>query len=162
MRHHSKPPADWRQVFSRSSLGRNALFVRGTHRSHAGFNSYKTRYEHPRFRDILEIGDRYGLVRTSHHTGSPANASTYEDYAAFLDGGLMSKAGDYLIGLHGARVIGHAAVRFVRFELGVTPPRWPVAAESASTHADLVRRILVQLATELPILRQRLREFQHR
>jgi len=33
--------ADWRTVFSRSTLGPDVVFMRGTHRSHAGVASYK-------------------------------------------------------------------------------------------------------------------------
>jgi len=153
---------DWRDVFARSTLGRDIVFVRGTHRSHAGFHSYKTSKEHEHFRAILEICRRYGMVRTSFSTGSPANASTYEDYAAFLDGGLMSKAGGYLVGLHGAWIVGRAALRFLCFELCLSQPRWPSASGPAPSHDDLVRAILVQLATERPLLLERLEEFEAR
>jgi hypothetical protein len=155
-------PADWHSVFSRSTLGPNVVFIRGTHRSHAGFASDRTRHEHVHFRPILAICQRYGFVRTSFWTGGPANACSYEDYAAFLDGGLMSKAGDYFWGLHGAWVIGREALRFLCFELGLTMPRWPSTAGVAPSHRDLATRILVQLATELPGLRQRLKEFEQK
>ena len=152
-------PADWRSVFSRSTLGPNVVFIRGTHRTHIGIESYRTAREHVHFRAVHAICQRYGFVRTSFWTGGPANASSYEDYVAFLDGGLMSKAGDYFWGLHGAWVIGREALRFLCFELGLTVPRWPPIAGIAPSHRDLVTRTLVQLATELPSLRQRLTEF---
>jgi hypothetical protein len=155
-------PADWRSVFSRSTLGPNVAFMRGTHRTHIGFKSYRTAYEHVHLRAVRAICQRYGFVRTSFWTGGPANASSYEDYAAFLDGGLMSKAGDYFWGLHGAWVIGREALRFLCFELGLTTPRWPSAAGVAPSHRDLIVRTLVQLATELPGLRQRLKEYEQK
>ena len=116
-------------------------------------------------RVALDIGPNgltgYGFVRTSFWTGGPANASSYEDYVAFLDGGLMSKAGDYFWGLHGAWVIGREALRLLCCELGLTVPRWPSTAGIAPSHRDLVTRTLVQLATELPSL-QRLKEFEQK
>jgi len=155
-------PTDWRSVFSRSTLGHDVVFIRGTHRSHAGFESYRTRWEHEHFRAVHAIWQRYGFVRRSFWTGSPANASTYEDYAAFLDGGFMSKAGDYFAGLHGAWIIGREALRFLCFELNLTVPRWPPEAGAAPSHLDLGTRTLVQLATELASLCQRLRAFEQR
>lgn len=153
---------DWGDVFARSTLGRDIAFIRGTHRSHAGFHSYKTSKEHEHFSALLEICQRYGMVRTSFSTGSPANASTYEDYAAFLDGGLMSKAGSYLAGLHGAWIVGRTALRFLCFELGLAQPRWPTASAPAPSHDELIRAILVQVATERPLLLERLEEFEAR
>jgi hypothetical protein len=155
-------PADWRSVFSRSTLGPNVVFMRGTHRTHMGFESYRTAYEHMHLSAVWATCQRYGFVRTSFWTGGPANASSYENYAAFLDGGLMSKAGDYFWGLHGAWVIGREALRFLCFELGLTVPRWPSIAGIAPSHRELVTRALVQLATELPSLRQRLKEFEQK
>jgi type III restriction enzyme len=73
-----------------------------------------------------------------------------------------SKAGDYFWGLHGAWVIGREALRFLCFELGLTVPRWPSIAGIAPSHRALVTRALVQLATELPSLHQRLKEFEQK
>jgi hypothetical protein len=91
--------------------------------------------------------------------GGPANASSYENSAAFLDGGVMSKAGDYFVGLHGAWIIGREALRFLCFELGLKPPRWSRSARAAPSHRELVTKTLVQLGTELTHLHQRLAEF---
>jgi hypothetical protein len=154
------PRADWRTVFSRSTLGRDIFFVRGTHRSHSGLKAIQRRRVHPHFRTILEVCERYGLVRSSFSTGSPVHASSYEDHCAFLDGGLMSKAGGYLVGLHGAWVFGREAVRFLCLELGLTPPDWPERTGSAPPHRDLVRRLLIQLATDLAPLHERLTQLE--
>ena len=59
------PPADWRTVFSRSTLGVDVFFVRGTHRSHSGVKSFARRKEHPHFRSIIDVCERYDLVRSS-------------------------------------------------------------------------------------------------
>jgi hypothetical protein len=47
-----------------------------------------------------------------------------ENCTAFLDGGVMSKAGDYFVRLHGVWLIGREALRFLCLELGLKPPRW--------------------------------------
>jgi len=148
---------DWRVLFSRSTQGPDTFFIRGTRRSHAGLDSFKTRYEHASFKAVIDICDRFDVVRAAYWTGSPANASTYENYAAFLDGGVKSIAGDY-IGVHGAWIVGHAAMRFISFELGVPTPRWPAALGAAPSHRDLVRDLLLQLASDLPALNRRLNE----
>jgi hypothetical protein len=148
---------DWPVLFSRSTQGPDTFFIRGTRRSHAGLDSFKTRYEHACFKAVIDICDRYDVVRAAYWTGSPANASTYENYAVFLDGGVKSIAGDY-IGVHGAWIVGHAAMRFVALELGVPPSRWPAALGTAPSHRDLVRDLLLQLASDLPALNGRLNE----
>lgn len=148
---------DQRMLFSRSTQGPDTFFIRGTRRSHAGFDSFKTRYEHACFKAVIDICDRYDVVRAAFGTGSPANASTYENYAAFLDGGVKSIAGDYL-GVHGAWIVGHAAMRFISLELGVPPPRWPAALGTAPSQRNLVRDLLLQLASDLPALNGRLNE----
>jgi hypothetical protein len=148
---------DWRVLFSRSTKGPDTFFVRGTHRSHAGLDSFKTRYEHACFKAVIDICDRYDVVRAAFSTGSPANTSTYENYAAFLDGGVTSIAGDY-IGVHGAWIVGHAAMRFIALELGVPPPRWPAPLGTAPSQRDLVRDLLLQIASDLPTLNRRLSE----
>src|SRR5688500_11850095 len=48
-------PADWRSVFSRSTLGPNVVFIRGTHRTHIGIESYRTAQEHVHFRAVHAI-----------------------------------------------------------------------------------------------------------
>jgi hypothetical protein len=153
--------ADWRSVLSRSTLGGDIFFVRGTHRSHAGMGSYKKKQAHPYFSAIWNTCNRFGFVRTEFATGGPANASSYENYSAFLDGGLMSRAGDYLLGLHGAWIFGHVALRFLCLQLHLTTPPWPREAGQAPARTELARQSMIQLATELPKLQQRLKQLQY-
>jgi len=153
---------DWRTVFSRSTRGPGVFFIRNTHRSHVGLDAFKKIGTHREFQAVRDICRRYDLVRRSFSTGSPANASTYEDYAAFLDGGHESRGGDYLLGLHGAWVHGHEALRFLCFELPLKLPPWPKDVGQAPTHEEIIKHLLLQLATDLGSLQRRVDEFEAR
>jgi hypothetical protein len=151
---------DWRSNFSRSSSGRDTFFVSGTQYSHYGAEFLQNSREHRVFSLVLRICEDFGLVRSFRFVGwVPWEKSSQEDHATFLDGGVMSRAGFYLDPARGTRIIGRAAIRFLCFQLGLTVPRWPSTRGPAPSHEDLVRQILIQFSTELPVLRQRLGDF---
>jgi hypothetical protein len=142
----------WADRFSRSRLHDNIFYVRGTHETHWGARD--------RWVDILgqitTVLEHHGVPVKEYSSGSPINASSYEFYAAFLDGGVVSLAGDYFTGLHGAWVKGRLALRFLCYELDLSQPRFRGETDAVPSHEELRAQIYDQTHSGREILLERL------
>ncbi len=129
----------WTDVFSRSNLGPKIYFVIGS-RSLFPF----TYYNDPKSEDalnwekVLKSIRRLELPSEESHSSSPVNADAiYCDYV-FLDGGFVSREGNYFCGLKGAWIIGRKALRFVCYEMGLDQPRRWKGERSIPEYRQLV------------------------
>jgi hypothetical protein len=146
----------WSTVFSRSSVGSDTYFVKGTQESHIGLRSFGL--EHDVFVRILKICEAHRLAKRVRFDGGPGSGCTEEMYFAFLDGGIVSRASDFFWGRHGAWVFGKNAFRFLCFELGVAPPVVRDLSRHLRTRQELCQEVERQLRCERQHLERRLEE----
>lgn len=109
-------------VFSRSKLTPNSFFVKGTRRlfkqCYYGMEAYPVNWV-----KLIQTCRRLELPYTEEESDSPVNAIATIRTFPFLDGGLISREGNYFVGLKGTWIIGIRAVRFVCYEVGIHQPR---------------------------------------
>lgn len=153
----SRGTANWRWAdnFSRSRLGEDVFFVKGTRSTHYK-ESPQTRWEGllARIASLcggLDIPVSHSVVRT------PVNPTSYETCFAFLDGGVVSIGGNFSHGHHGTWVTGIRAMRWLCYELGIQllPRDRPASLEEHNALRDALR---AQLLHERGSLESRLTE----
>ncbi len=146
----------WQTVFSKSSLGPSTFFVRDTK------SLYRWEYAHLAWENILLVCKSMGLPGGTVNSDSPGGvAATYRRYA-FIDGGFVSKEGNYFYGSKGSWVIGRKALRYICYELSLTQPRRFPDEQKIPTHIDLKDEIFDQKKKYRHILEERLIEFERR
>jgi hypothetical protein len=112
----------FRDVFSTSRLAPRSYFIKGTRRIFG--ECYYGKEEYPlNWLKLIQACRRLELPFTEEESDSPVNATAIVRSFPFLDGGLISREGNYFFGLKGAWVIGHRALRFVCYEMGIEQPR---------------------------------------
>ena len=110
------------------------------------------------FEDLIfdEICKKFENRVDSIETGSPVNASTYEWYVPFLDGGLVRYTGNYFVGPRGTYIIGYKALRYVCAIAAVRPPQRFLKGEvDAFTVQSLQSEVNVKLGEEVRLLEQK-------
>lgn len=141
-----QPRTPWSRVFGRSKLGRDTFSVKHTQAPHMA--AYPSMWEFPQaWIAIIELCRKLGVPgKETVSGGSPGGNvdCTALDFA-FLDGGVFSRGGCYLGGVHGAWVYGIKVLRFLCYELNLTQPR-RMPGESALPGRDALRR---ELAAQL-------------
>lgn len=118
--------------------------------------------ESPILTNLLAKCAARGFVSESFSSSSPINASVYENYVAFLNGGIMGIRGNYFPGLRGAWVWGRRALHLACYDLGLAHPRFRGDTKVALPLELLLSQAEQQLRTEDAALRARVSEMQLR
>jgi hypothetical protein len=145
---NKKMVLQYSSVFSRSSLTEQCYFVKGSRRLFE--DTYYGRSKAPDdWLKLIQTCRRLELPHQEYETSSPANPTQIIRNFPFLDGGLMSREGDYFYGIKGTWILGRQALRFVCYEVGVEQPRRFKGEESIPSHQTLLEAIVRQ-AEETP------------
>jgi len=150
-----EPGSPWTDVFARSTLGAATYSVKHTAPLHMQFMGYGLG-GHPTWDRIVEICKDLGVHHKNNCCGSPANADCLAEDYAFLDGGVFSRGGTYLGGLHGAWVYGIKTLRFLCYELRLIQPRKIKEEARIPTSEELLREIEEQMRLDRQILEDRI------
>ncbi len=152
-----KDRTPWSRVFGRSTLGPVIFTVKHTQAPHMA--AYPSVWEFPpAWVDIIELCKKLGVpCADTVSGGSPGGTVDCQalDFA-FLDGGVFSRGGGYLGGLHGAWVYGVKVLRFLCYELNLTQPRRMSGEAVIPSHNELRREIADQLKGNLQELHARI------
>lgn len=149
-------------VFSRSQLGVtqlgvNAYFVKGSR-----FSFLSTYYEgkYPtNWKRLLQTLRRLELPYAEEvESGSPVNATSIHRTMSFLDGGFISREGNYFCGLKGAWVVGRKALRYVCYEIGVEQPRRLPGESVVPEYHQLLAEVFWQIEEDDPTLKLQMNE----
>jgi hypothetical protein len=146
----------WRAVFRQSRLGEDYFAIRGSWQAHSGI----VYPGDPVVDRLLVLAEERGFPSEHFSMGSPANASTYEIYVAYLDGGLLSYSGNFFGGAHGAWVWGRKVLALACADLGLQRPRFRELSADLSRDA-LLTEVRRQVETEDSLLRARLLEMRN-
>lgn len=147
----------WTRVFSRSKLGRNTFSVKYTQAPHMA--AYPSMGEFPRtWVYIIELCRKLGVPCKDTVSGASPGGGVDCDALdfAFLDGGVFSRGGCYIGGIHGAWVYGIKVLRFLCYELNLTQPKAMPGESVIPGHDELRREIEAQLAGSLDELHVRI------
>ena len=131
-------------VFSSSKIAPRSFFVRG---SKALFREHYYRSDdYPvHWLRLIQTCRRLELPSTEEESGSAVNATAIYRTFPFLDGGLISREGNYFSGLKGTWIIGIRAVRFACYEIGVQQPRRFRGEKEVPSHQALLAHITWQM-----------------
>jgi hypothetical protein len=130
----------WSDVFSKSKMREDIFYIKNS------------------FADLIfnEICQNFESRVESIETGSPINASTFEWYVPFLDGGLIRYTGKYFVGPRGSYIIGYKALRFICALIKIRPPQKFLKGEvEAFTVQDLHSEATLELADELEMIQKK-------
>ena len=134
---------DWNEVFSKSSLGAEVYFVRGT------FSLYKNNYDHEAWSRIRNTLDELGVPPVLRQDSELSAVIARDRTYTFLDGVFTSSEGNYLFERKGAWVWGRKAFRYLCYELGLRQRRRFPGELSIPSHADLETELRHQLKERL-------------
>ena len=101
---------------------------------------------------LLQACRRMELPYEETESDSPVNAVAIYRTFPFLDGGFISREGNYFHGLKGAWVLGRKALRFVCYEIGVKQPRRFPDESVVPEYRHLLAELFWQAEEELPTL----------
>ncbi len=150
-------PPKWTDVFRRSSLGPQIYFVKGSQwvRFPTYGDSLNSECEH--WDRVYKTCVRLEVPYREICSSSPVNATGLNQDFAFLDGGVVSRFGNYWVGRKGAWVVGRQTLRLTCYEMGIPQPkRWRGEAKILS-HRELIAAAFLQHEEEPEQLRQRLK-----
>ena len=128
------------EFFSSSRLAPHSFFVKGTRRLFCECYYGAERYP-IHWLKLIQACERLELPSTCEESSSPINAHSITRSYPFLDGGLISREGNYFVGLKGTWVIGIRALRFVCYELEIQQPRRLKGEESVRSYRELIAEI---------------------
>ncbi len=107
----------WNRIFSKSSLGPDVYFIRGT------ASLYTTGYNHEAWNRIVETLDTLGIPAYRRQDSELSMVIARERSYSFLDGDFASHEGNYLFERKGSWITGRKVLRFLYYELELTQRR---------------------------------------
>ena len=131
-------------VFAPSKIAPRSFFVRGSKTLFRHYENSRDNYPVHWLR-LIQTCRRLELPFTEEESGSPVNATAINRTFPFLDGGLISREGNYFCGLKGTWIIGIRAVRFACYEIGVKQPRRFRGEAKVPSHQELLAHITWQM-----------------
>ena len=131
------------ELFSRSTIAPDAFFVRGSRfRFRECYYGSLPYPEH--WIRVIHACRRLELPGDDVESSSPVNATVITHNFPFLDGGMISRQGDYFVGMKGMWIIGVKAVRFICYELEIEQPRRFRGEDEVRSYRELLAEIFWQ------------------
>ena len=131
-------------VFSKSTYQLHSYFMKGSRRlyrdDYHGYSDYIVYWT-----KLIETCRQLRLPSEEMEWATPVNPTQIIRNFPFLDGGVVSRGGNYFVGSKGTWVTGQQAFRFVCYELGLRQPRRFKGETEIATHEALLARIKQQV-----------------
>lgn len=134
----------WNDVFTRSSIGPNVFYLRGSDTASSllagGHHTWNILHQHC---------TSLNLPSFEQESNPSLNSGQWKLYIPFLDGGFVTIVGESNEGLQGSWIAGFDALRFMLHKLEIRQPRrFKYEAESRIAPGMLLNRIHYQIRHE--------------